>query len=200
MADASHMSQGCFSQCVSRQWLKQLVRSLANIVRTKIPGSVQKFLICATIGENWERNDLNLKDLKYREVNNITRCMKKAKENWIGEQCSEIEENLREKNNELLPILKTSQAFYRVSMRFRWPVIVVFLLCLSELSVLWTQFDPFFSQLSGTKVTKNCDLASVTKPVNNTWNYFLLFLTTICALNRCILINSKITLEAVINF
>ena len=35
---------------------------------------------------------------KYREVNNnIKRCMKKAKENWIGEQCSEIEENM--KNN-----------------------------------------------------------------------------------------------------
>ena len=28
-------------------------------------------------------------------MNNIKRCMKKAKENWIGEQCSEIEENLR---------------------------------------------------------------------------------------------------------
>ena len=33
---------------------------------------------------------------KYKEVNhNIKRCLKKAKENWIGEQCSEIEENLR---------------------------------------------------------------------------------------------------------
>ena len=33
---------------------------------------------------------------KYKEVNNnIKRRMKKAKENWIGEQCSEIEENLR---------------------------------------------------------------------------------------------------------
>ena len=32
---------------------------------------------------------------KYKEVNNIKMCMKKAKENWIGEQCSEIEENLR---------------------------------------------------------------------------------------------------------
>ena len=31
---------------------------------------------------------------KYKEVNNIKRCMKKAKENWIGEQCSKIEENL----------------------------------------------------------------------------------------------------------
>ena len=36
---------------------------------------------------------------KYKEVNNnIKRCMKKAKENWIGEQCSEIEENLRKNN------------------------------------------------------------------------------------------------------
>ena len=36
---------------------------------------------------------------KYTEVNNnIKRCTKKAKENWIGEQCSEIEEN-RKKNN-----------------------------------------------------------------------------------------------------
>ena len=31
--------------------------------------------------------------------NNIKRCMKKAKENWIGEQCSEIEENLRKINS-----------------------------------------------------------------------------------------------------
>ena len=37
---------------------------------------------------------------KYKEVNNnIKRCMKKAKENWIGQQCSEIEENLRKNNN-----------------------------------------------------------------------------------------------------
>ena len=36
---------------------------------------------------------------KYKEVNNnIKRCRKKAKENWIGEQCSEIEENLRKNN------------------------------------------------------------------------------------------------------
>ena len=37
---------------------------------------------------------------KYTEVNNnIKMCMKKAKENWIGEQCSEIEENLRKNNS-----------------------------------------------------------------------------------------------------
>ena len=30
---------------------------------------------------------------------NIKRSMKKAKENWIGEQCSEIEENLRKNNS-----------------------------------------------------------------------------------------------------
>ena len=37
---------------------------------------------------------------KYKEVNNnITKCTKKAKENWIGEQCSETEENLRKNNS-----------------------------------------------------------------------------------------------------
>ena len=37
---------------------------------------------------------------KYKEDNNnIKKCMKKAKENWIGEQCSEIEENLRKNSN-----------------------------------------------------------------------------------------------------
>ena len=38
---------------------------------------------------------------KYKELNNnIKRCTKKAKENWIREQCSEIEENLRKNNSE----------------------------------------------------------------------------------------------------
>ena len=37
---------------------------------------------------------------KYKEMNdNIKRCMKKAKENWIGKQCSEIAENLRKNNS-----------------------------------------------------------------------------------------------------
>ena len=37
---------------------------------------------------------------KYKEVNNnIKGCMKTAEENWIGEQCSEIEENLRKNNS-----------------------------------------------------------------------------------------------------
>ena len=31
--------------------------------------------------------------------NNIKKCVKKAKENWIGEQCSEIEENLRKNSS-----------------------------------------------------------------------------------------------------
>ena len=31
--------------------------------------------------------------------NNIKRCMKKTKENWIGGECSEIEENLRKNNS-----------------------------------------------------------------------------------------------------
>ena len=37
---------------------------------------------------------------KYKEVNNnIKRRMQKAKENWMGEQCSEIEENIRKNNS-----------------------------------------------------------------------------------------------------
>ena len=37
---------------------------------------------------------------KYKEVNNNTkRYMKKAKEDWIGEQCSETEENMRKNNS-----------------------------------------------------------------------------------------------------
>ena len=31
--------------------------------------------------------------------NNIEKCMKKAKENWIGEQCREIEQSLRNNNS-----------------------------------------------------------------------------------------------------
>ena len=37
---------------------------------------------------------------KYKEVNNnIKRCVKKAKENWIGEQCSDTEETLKKNNS-----------------------------------------------------------------------------------------------------
>ena len=37
---------------------------------------------------------------KYREVNNnIKRCKKKSKENWIRGHCCEIEENLRKNNS-----------------------------------------------------------------------------------------------------
>ena len=36
---------------------------------------------------------------EYKKMDNIKRCMKKTKENWIGKQCSEIEENLRKNNS-----------------------------------------------------------------------------------------------------
>ena len=52
---------------------------------------------------------------KYREVNNnIKRCMKKAKENWIGKQCSEFEENLTENNSnrERLDHCETRESYY----------------------------------------------------------------------------------------
>ena len=45
----------------------------------------------------WERKDSSLKELRNtRKWTTTSReAWKKAKENWIGEQCSEIEENLR---------------------------------------------------------------------------------------------------------
>ena len=46
-----------------------------------------------------ERNDLNRKGLRNTGKYNIKRCMKKANENWIGEQCSKIEENLRKNSS-----------------------------------------------------------------------------------------------------
>ena len=75
-------------------------QGVVEVRQKKKPGSLQKFFICATKGENWERKDLSLKALRSTRKlnNNIEMCMKKAKENWIGEQCSEIEENLRKNN------------------------------------------------------------------------------------------------------
>ena len=62
---------------------------MANIVRRKKPGSLHKFL-------SVQQSEVSE---KYKKVNNnIKRCMKKAKENWI-EQCSEIEENLKKHNS-----------------------------------------------------------------------------------------------------
>ena len=56
---------------------------------------------------------------KYKEVNNIKWCMKKAEENWIGEHCSESDETLRELNSkdgvpthERLDHCETSESCY----------------------------------------------------------------------------------------
>ena len=48
----------------AQQWLKQPVKSLAHIIRGKKRESLQKFWTWATKGENWERTDSNLKDLR----------------------------------------------------------------------------------------------------------------------------------------
>ena len=49
--------------------------------------------------------------------NNIKRCIKEAKENWIGEQCSETEENLRKNDSkrayQLVKDLTTAMATTR---------------------------------------------------------------------------------------
>ena len=77
------------------------MRSLANIVRRK------KLWITAEILDLCDkRRELRKKRFepegsdKYKEVNNnIGMCLERAGENWIGEQCSEIEENLRKNNS-----------------------------------------------------------------------------------------------------
>ena len=74
---------------------------MANVVRRK------KLWITAEILDLCDkRKELRKKRFepegseKHKEVkNNIKKCTKKAKENWIGEECSEIEENLRKNNS-----------------------------------------------------------------------------------------------------
>ena len=76
---------------------------MANIIKKK----TKKNWITAKILDLYDkRRELRKKRFepegseKYKERNNnIKRCMKKAKENWIGEHGSEIEENLRKNNS-----------------------------------------------------------------------------------------------------
>ena len=80
---------------------------VANIVRTKQKkNNNKKAWVTAEILDLCDRRR-KLRKKRFEpegsekcwEVNNINSCMKKAKENWIGEQCSEIEENLRKNNS-----------------------------------------------------------------------------------------------------
>ena len=77
------------------------MRSLAHIVRRKNSWITAEILdLCDKRRELRKKRFEPEGSEKYKEVNNnIKRCTKKAKENWIGEQCSESEENLRENNS-----------------------------------------------------------------------------------------------------
>ena len=74
---------------------------MANIVRRKKTWITSEILdLCDKRRELKQKRFEPEGSEKYKEVNkNIKRCMKKAKENWIGEQCSQIEENLRKNNS-----------------------------------------------------------------------------------------------------
>ena len=74
---------------------------MANIVRRKKPWISAEILdLCGKRRELRKKRFEPEGSEKYKEVNSsIKRCMKKAKENWIGEQCGEIEENLRKNNS-----------------------------------------------------------------------------------------------------
>ena len=75
--------------------------SLANIVRRKKTWVTAESLDLCDKRRELRKNRFEPEGSeKYKEVNNnIKRYMKKAKENWIGEQCSETEENLRKNNS-----------------------------------------------------------------------------------------------------
>ena len=79
------------------------MRSLANIVRRKKPWVTAEMLdLCDRRRELRKKRFEPEGSEKYKEVtNNIKRCMKKAEENWIGEQCSETEETLRKNNSKM---------------------------------------------------------------------------------------------------
>ena len=78
------------------------MRSLANIIRQK----KKKKVIAEILDLCDKKRELRKKRFepeeseKYKRVNNnIKRFVKKDKENWIGQQCSQIEENLRKNNS-----------------------------------------------------------------------------------------------------
>ena len=84
-----------FNTAVTETASEILGKHLQKKKKRKKPGSLQKNLdLCD------KRRELRKKRFEPEgsEKNKIKRFMKKAKENWIGEQCSEIEKNLRKNN------------------------------------------------------------------------------------------------------
>ena len=77
------------------------MRSLAHIVRRKNSWITAEILdLCDKRRELRKKRFEPEGSEKYMELNNnIKKCMKKGKENWVGEQCSETEENLRKNNS-----------------------------------------------------------------------------------------------------
>ena len=83
---------------------------------------------------------------EYMEVNNnIKRCMKKAKENCIGEQCCETEENLRKNNSkrayQLVKDLTTVKQGKATTVQDRSGK------CLTEERLILNQWTEYGSQL-----------------------------------------------------
>ena len=96
---------------------------------------------------------------KYKEMNNkIKRCMKKAKENWMGEQCSETEENLRKNSSkrayQLVKDLTTVKQGKATTVQDRSGK------CLTEAGILdwWTKYcsELYNHKVSGDPLVLNC--------------------------------------------
>ena len=68
---------------------------MANIVRKRVTAEILD--LCDKRIELKKKKIEHEGSEKYKEAkNNTKRCMKKAKENWIGEHCSKIDEKSEE--------------------------------------------------------------------------------------------------------
>ena len=89
------------------QWSPPAVAETASEILRKHGQKKKSWIIAEILDLCDKRRELTKKRFelvgseKHKEVsNNIKRCMKNSKENWIYLQCGEIEENLRKKNSD----------------------------------------------------------------------------------------------------
>ena len=99
---------------------------------------------------------------KYKEVNsNIKRCKKKAKENWIGEQCSEIEENLKKNNSkrayQMVKDLTTVKQGKATNVQDRSGK------CLTEERQMLNRWTEYFSELYNHKANEDPSVLNCTQ-------------------------------------
>ena len=103
---------------------------------------------------------------KYKEVNhNIKRCMKEAKENWMGEQCSKIEENLWKNNSkrayQLVKDLTTVKQGETTTVQNRSGK------CLTEERQILNRWTEYCSELYNHKANRDPSVLNCTQTVGS---------------------------------